>query len=89
MFICVPPSSIQVHCMERRKERFKRKGKGKIFVGILSWLWIQQEQMSSNTRGQMWTGRCLIVYVVVLVVVFVVMRAKFCDESKIWCWCNH
>lgn len=76
MFICVPPSSIQVYCMERRKKRFKRKGKGKIFVGILSWLGISQEQMSSNTRGQMWTGRCLIVYVIVLVVVFVVIRAK-------------
>ena len=69
MFMCVPQSSIQVHCMERKKERFKRKGKGKIFVGILSWLGIQQEQMSSNTEGEMWTRRCFVVFVVVFVVI--------------------
>ena len=71
MFIRVLQSSLQIRCMEREK-RFKRQAK--VPLGSLNRLGTLQEQMSSNTKGQMSTRRFLLLCFVVFLWVYYVCR---------------
>ena len=71
MFIRVLQSTLQIRCMERKK-RFKRQAK--VPLGSLNRLGTLQEQMSSNTKGQMSTRRFLLLCFVVFLCVYYVCR---------------